>query len=704
MSRTQRRMRSLIKEEWKQQIKKWLQKQWVQLQNFWRKFRITKLVILIGLIGIFLTSSYLVFLAKTADVENLQAGLQQTTVVYDRYGEEAGELYAQKGTFVSLEEISPHIQDAVVSTEDKRFYTHKGMDPLGIARAALGMLVNRGEIVGGGSTITQQLAKNAYLTLDQTFVRKAKELFLSFEIESQYEKDDILEMYLNNSYFGSGVWGVEDASQKYFGKPAADVTLVEAAVLAAMLKAPSNYNPYDSYDASIERRDLVLQLMANNGFIDQETADAAMTEGIALYDNYYANDSYNYPWYFDAVIEEAVEVYGIKEEDILNKGYQIYTGLDQQYQQQMDAAYEDSYFYDAEDGTLMQSASVALDPETGDILAIIGGRGEHVFRGFNRATQMRVPPASTIKPLSIYTPALEAGYEIDSPVMDDDTLTYGSDHYGAANYDLVSEHGDIPMYHALIQSKNTTALWLLDKLGMEKAVSKLEQFGIPVSDEDMHMGAIALGAMDGVSPLQMASAYSAFANSGVRTEGRFITKIVDSSGAVVVDNTKPKTNRVMSEEVAKEMTSMMLGVYAPGGTGYGAHPYNGVSIAGKTGTSEADADNSINRTKWMIAYTPDIVVSTWIGFDETDETHNLNDIGMMFYDLFRLQTGNLLTVSPQTPFTVASAAEQESQADNQQTGWSDGVEEFVNGLNGIGERVEEGANRLFEWARDAFGN
>lgn len=694
-----------MKEEWKQTIKKWLGQLWMMIKNFWRKYRINKLIVLVTLIVTLITSSYLVFLAKTADVENLWTGLQQTTVVYDRYGEEAGELYSQKGTFVPLEEISPNIQGAIVSTEDKRFYTHKGMDPLGIARAAVGFVLNGGEIVGGGSTITQQLAKNAYLTLDQTMVRKAKELFLSFEIEKQYEKEEILEMYLNNSYFGNGVWGVEDASQKYFGKPASDVTLAEGAVLAAILKAPSNYNPIDDYEASLERRNLVLQLMADNGVIDQATADAATAEEIVLYDNYYANDSYNYPWYFDAVIEEAIEIYGIKEEDLLNKGYQIYTGLDQQYQQQMDAAYADSYFVDAEDGTLMQSASVALDPQTGDVLAIIGGRGEHVFRGFNRATQMRVPPASTIKPLSIYTTALESGYEIDSPVMDDDTLTYGEDNYGASNYNYVSEYGDIPMYQALVESKNTSALWLLDQLGMQKAVKKLEQFGIPVGEENMHMGAIALGAMDGVSPLQMASAYSAFANSGVRSEGRFITKIVDSSGAVVVDNTKPKTNRVMSEEVAEDMTSMMLGVYAPGGTGYGAHPYNGVAVAGKTGTSESDADNSINRTKWMIAYTPDIVVSTWIGFDETNEMYNLNDIGMMFYDLFRLETGNLLSVSPQTEFTVASAAEVSAQESEEGgTGWNERIDGFVNDLNDFGQRVEEGANRLFDWARDTFGN
>lgn len=283
----------MMKEEWKIKIKSWAKQQYIVLKNFWRRYRINKLVVLLGLITVFISSSYLVFLAKTADVENLKAGLAQTTLVYDRYGEEAGELYAQKGTFVTIDQISQNVQDAVISTEDKRFYTHNGFDPIGIGRAALGYVINRGNIVGGGSTLTQQLAKNAYLTLDQTLIRKAKELFLALEIEKQYEKDEILEMYLNNSYFGSGVWGVEDASQKYFGKPASDVTLAEGAVLAAVLKAPSYYNPIDNYEESIGRRDLILQLMADNGFVDQATADAEIAEGIYLYDNYVNNSSYN---------------------------------------------------------------------------------------------------------------------------------------------------------------------------------------------------------------------------------------------------------------------------------------------------------------------------------------------------------------------------------------------------------------------------
>lgn len=689
-----------MKEEWKIKLKNWGQRQSVVLKNFWRRYRINKLVILLGLVMVLISSSYLVFLAKTANVENLKAGLAQTTLVYDRYGEEAGELYAQKGTFVTIEEISTNIQDAVISTEDKRFYSHNGFDPIGIGRAAVGYVINRGNIVGGGSTLTQQLAKNAYLTLDQTLIRKAKELFLALEIEKQYEKNEILEMYLNNSYFGSGVWGVEDASWKYFGKPASDVTVAEGAVLAGILKAPSNYNPIDYYENSLTRRDLILQLMVDNGFTDQATADAAMAEGIYLADYYDNADAYNYPYYFDAVIEEAIEEYGIDEEDLLNKGYKIYTGLDQQYQQQMDYTYETAYFTDADDGTLMQSASVAINPQTGDVMAIVGGRGEHMFRGFNRATQMRVPPASTIKPLSVYLPALENGYKVDSLIMDDDTIGYGeNDDYFVANYNHYSEYQGIPMYQALVESKNTSAAYLLDEMGIEKGVKQLREFGLHIREEDeKELGDIALGALDGVSPLQMASAYGVFANGGVKAEPRFITKIVDATGAVIVDNTSPDTKRIMTQETADAMTSMMMGTYAPGGTGYGAGPYNGMLLAGKTGTSEGEGGD-YDRTKWMIGYTPDIAIATWIGFDETDAEHNLSNTGNMFYDLFSAQTGNLLSVSPQTEFAVAGIDE---QPQNEGSNWADSLDGIMDGLNKFSNRAVEESRKFYDWATGFF--
>lgn len=687
-------------------IKEILKAGWVRFngnrKNLWRKYRINKFIVLFLLIGTLISSTYLVFLAKTANVENLKAGLEQTTVIYDRYGNEAGELYSQKGTFVSIDQVSPNIQTAVVSTEDKRFYTHTGVDPIGIGRAAVGFVLNGGNIVGGGSTLTQQLAKNAYLTLDQTLTRKAKELFLAFEIENKYTKDEILEMYLNNAYFGSGVWGVEDASQKYFGKAASEVSLSEAAVLAGILKSPSYYNPIDNMEASTDRRNTVLQLLADNGFIDQATADAAIAEDIIVVDGYYADSGYNYPYYFDAVINEAINTYGLDEEDLLNRGYKIYTGLDQDYQNQMSNAYANAYLPAAEDGTLLQSASVALEPTTGDVLAVVGGTDYEGFRTYNRATQMTMAPGSTIKPLSVYTPALEAGYAVDAAVMDDDSLTYGDDDYAVWNYDQVSLYDTLPMYQALAESKNTAAVWLLDKLGIQKGISKLEDFGIPIGEADENLGAIALGGMStGVSPVQLASAYTTFVNEGVRTKARFITKIVDATGAVIVDNTKPKTNRVTTAAVAEEMTSMLMGVYAEGGTGASAQPTNGMLIAGKTGTTELDRETGYIKSQWMVGYTPDIVVATWLGYDETNETHNLNNAGKTMANLYSAEMGSLLSISPQTEFAVAAAE------DTYDTGimgsLKKGMEEWLNGMDSFGQTVGEGSKKLFDWANEAFG-
>ncbi|EAC5558641.1 penicillin-binding protein, partial [Listeria monocytogenes] len=314
------------------------------------------------------------------------------------------------------------------------------------------------------STITQQLAKNAYLSLDQTFSRKAKELFLAIEIEKKYSKDEILEMYLNSSYFGNGVWGIQDASLKYFGVNASELSVGEAATLVGMLKGPSIYNPIDNLENATNRRDTVLSLMVDNGKLDQSVADQESQVALAnlLYDGFGNSESgYKYPYYFDAVIDEA-ESYGLDADDVMNRGYKIYTALDQNYQAQMEAAYKNDALFpeNAADGTMVQSGSVALDPNTGGVQAVVGRRGEHVFRGFNFATQMKRSPGSTIKPISVFAPALEAGFEPDS-ILKDEPL----DFYDAQNFDGTYA-GEAVMYQALAQSLNLPAVWLLHEIGL----------------------------------------------------------------------------------------------------------------------------------------------------------------------------------------------------------------------------------------------
>ena len=282
-------------------------------KRIWKKYHINKILLLLTLVGVLVMSVYLFFLAKSVNVETLQSSLKQSTVIYDEKNEQAGSLYGQKGTYVESDQISPYLKDAVVSTEDRNFYKHHGFDIKGIARAVVGR-ITAGHITGGGSTLTQQLAKNAYLTLDQTLERKAKEIFMAIEIEKKYDKDQILTMYLNNAYFGNGVWGVQDAARKYFGVDANQVTIGEAATIVGMLKGPSIYNPIDNLENAVNRRDTVLSVMVENGKLtkEQEAQEKATDLGSQLNDTYSSADAgYRYPSYFDAVIDEAIERYGM---------------------------------------------------------------------------------------------------------------------------------------------------------------------------------------------------------------------------------------------------------------------------------------------------------------------------------------------------------------------------------------------------------
>ncbi|GCF93162.1 penicillin-binding protein 2A [Enterococcus florum] len=680
-------------------------------KRVWKKYHINKILLLLTLVAVLVMSIYLYILAKSVNVETLQASLKQSTEVYDQKNEKAGTLFGQKGTYVEGEQISPYLKDAVVSTEDRRFYEHHGFDIKGIARAALGRVV-RGRITGGGSTITQQLAKNAYLSLDQTLERKAKELFMAIEIEKKYSKDEILTMYLNNAYFGNGVWGVQDAAHKYFGADASQVTLGEAATIAGMLKGPSIYNPIDNLENATNRRNTVLSVMVDNGKIDQaqEQQEAQVDLGSLLNDTYSSGDAgYKYPFYFDAVIDEAVDRYGLDEKDLLNRGYKIYTSLNQVYQQQMEAVYTNNYNFpeNAADGEMPQSASVALNPKTGGVEALVGRRGEHVFRGFNFATQMQRSPGSTMKPLSVYAPALESGYKPDS-ILQDTPQSY----YEAKNYDGTYQ-GEVPMYQAVAQSLNLPAVWLLHEIGLNKGFNKAQDFGIPLEKSDKYYG-LALGGLEkGTSPMQMAAAYGAFANEGRVYQPHLITKIIDSTGAVIKDNSNPKYEQVISKEVADSMTSMLLGTFS-NGTAVPAAPY-GYTMAGKTGTTETNFDASKVNDQWIVGYTPNIVISTWLGFEETSESHYLSGTsGEEVGQVFKAEAEAILPNVQQSSFNVADAyatggqvvaADEFGQTDEQEQ-WQEELKKIGDkaseGLNGFGEKAKEGLQQFGEKAKEGL--
>ncbi|MBO0476994.1 PBP1A family penicillin-binding protein [Vagococcus sp. DIV0080] len=655
-------------------------------KRVWKKYHINKIIVLAIMTVVLVMSIYLFYLAKNTNVSSLKAGLEQVTTIYDKDGDEAGTTakYGAKGNFVKIEDISPYIKDAVISTEDRKFYDHKGYDIKGIARAAARKVVRRDNSGGGGSTITQQLAKNAFLTQEQTMTRKAKELFLAIEIEKEYTKDEILEMYLNKAYFGNGVWGVQDASLKYFGKNASDVTVDEAAVIAGMLKGPSIYNPIDHMDNAIARRDTVLSVMVDNGKLDKATADHLMTQPLEIHDAYQPeHDTYKYPYYFDAVINEAISKTGLSDDDIANGGYKIFTALDQQYQIGMDQTFaNDSLFPPAaSDGAIVEGASVALDPKTGGVRGIIGGRGEYTYRGWNRATDSMLSPGSTLKPLAVYTPALEAGYKPDD-VLKDEPLSY----YDVQNYSRTYS-GEATMTQALIQSLNAPAVWLLNEIGIDRGYKKVEQFGIKLDEKDRYYGLALGGLTKGTTPLNMASAYSVFANQGMKMDPHFITKIEDANGVIIYENEKPKSKRVTTPEVADQMTSMLQGVFSSG-TGMEAKPY-GYTIAGKTGTTENINADGMSKDQWIIGYTPDVVVSTWIGFDKSGPDHYLTgSSGSNLANIFRDETQRVLAASPNTPFTTEDITQTGVNETTKQKG------NFGESLNDIGEKVKEGANTV----------
>ena len=624
------------------------------IRKFWRRYHLTKIVIILGLSAGLLVGTYLFAIAKSTNVNDLQNALKTRTLIFDREEKEAGALSGQKGTYVELTDISKDLQNAVVATEDRSFYKNDGIN---YGRFFLAILTAGRS--GGGSTITQQLAKNAYLSQDQTVERKAKEFFLALELTKKYSKEQILTMYLNNAYFGNGVWGVEDASKKYFGVSAAELTLNQAATLAGMLKGPELYNPLNSIEDSTNRRDTVLQNMVAAGYIDknQETEAAGVDMTSQLQDKYEGKISdYRYPSYFDAVVNEAVSKYNLTEEEIVNNGYRIYTELDQNYQANMQVIYENaSLFPTAEDGTHAESGSVALEPKTGGVRGVVGrvaGDDKPGFRNFNYATQSKRSPGSTIKPLVVYTPAVEAGWSLNKQ-LDNHTMQYNS--YQVDNYAGIKTSREVPMYQALAESLNLPAVATVNALGIDKAFDAGERFGLNMEKVDRVLG-VALGGGVETNPLQMAQAYAAFANEGLMPEAHFITRIENASGQVIKSHANSQ-KRVLDKSVADKMTSMMLGTFT-NGTGISSSPADYV-MAGKTGTTEAVFNPEYTSDQWVIGYTPDVVISHWLGFPTTDENHYLaGSTSNGAAHVFRSMANTILPYTPGSTFTVENAYKQ----------------------------------------------
>ncbi|MFF2888373.1 transglycosylase domain-containing protein [Paenibacillus sp. NPDC057967] len=607
-------------------------------------------LMLLGVVLLLLGASSWVglrMLVSAQDVTRLDEPLPAPTVIYDDKGQEAIIISLNEIEPVAFEEIPKHMINAIVAVEDRRFYEHEGMDIWGIGRALM-QNVTAGQTVQGGSTITQQLAKNVFLSHERTLKRKWNEVLLAQKIEEQYNKDQIITMYLNQIYFGEGAWGVKRAAEVYFGKSVGSLTEAEAALLAGLVKAPSVLSPYKRPEKAIERRNVVLSLLKNQGYLNEQAYDQAIKEALTLRESRPNRaDSIQYPYYTDQVIREAISQYGLTENDVLHGGLRIYTTLDPGMQQAAENIFKnDSLFPASMTDQLIQAGAILIDPKTGGIKAAVGGRGDQPFRGFNRAVQLRRQPGSTIKPLASYTLALENGFRPDSRIVDE-PVRFGS--YEPRNVDN-RFHGKVTLYEALIQSYNIPAVKLLNELGIDQGIDALTRFGIPLEAEDRTLG-LALGGMrHGVSPQHMAEAYGAFANDGNRISSHAISRIESADGTVIAERKEDEGTRVVAPEVAQTMTAMLQGVVENGSGKTAA--IAGREVAGKTGTTEMPGVAGGARDNWFVGYTPQLVGAVWLGYDQPDSQHYLTTSSKAAALVFKELMSQALQDQPSIPFPV----------------------------------------------------
>lgn len=582
-----------------------------------KKVLLTILAALIGVLLLFCAAFYVFFDVpgwQKLDISRLSA-LAQTSSMYDMNGELMSELRGSENRIVvSLDEIPLHTRQAFIAAEDLRFYDHRGIDVYRIL-GALRSNLKSGSLAEGASTITQQLAKLTHLSAEKTIRRKLEEINLAFQIEKVYNKDEILAMYLNTVYFGRGAYGIQAAAQAYFGVDAEDLTLNQSASLAAIIKAPSIYAPHISPSNNRSRRQYILSVMAENGFISQEEKQAALDESIWVLAQ--EAEKQLYSWYIDEALRESAELLGLSADEVIQGGFKIYTAYDARLQTIADEVYADSSFFPAaaSDGTPIQSAMAVVDTNNGAVLAMIGGRDYTVRRGLNRATQMRRQPGSALKPLAVYGPALELGYTTASVLLDEKTSFGGYTPRNAGD----RYYGLVTMRTAIRNSLNTTAVRLLEEIGLDASIQYLNKMGIPTRNSDRNLS-LALGSMTyGVTPVELAAAYVPYANGGIYHQPYCVERIETVDGSNVYER-KDSGKQVLSAQNAFLMTSLLQSVVSSG-TGTRMLAAN-TPIAGKTGTVSMTGGN---RDIWMTAYTPEISVAVWMGYDQTDAKHKISN-------------------------------------------------------------------------------
>ncbi len=562
-----------------------------------------------------------------------------TSVVYDSNGEKISTLRSEKVSYyLTYEELPRWAVDVMLVTEDKKFYSHEGVDFAANVRALYYLVKNRGEITQGGSTITQQLARNIYLTNEVSYERKLVEVFLAWELEELYSKNEILEFYLNNIYFGNGYYGIQAAAYGYFGRSVKDLSLSETIFICAVPNNPSLYDPLVRMNKTLERRDRMLGQLLNDGKITKAEYDQAVAEEIVLGKNTVSRHNYveTYVYYCairalmeqdgftfrtsfsgeedKAAYEEHYEAaYAYWQQKLYTGGYRIYTSIDLDKQSLLQQAVNEGtagFTEVNEEGIYkLQASAVCIDNETGYVVAIVGGR-EQEYAGYtlNRAYQSFRQPGSSIKPLIIYTPWFEKGLTPDTMVLD---AKFEGGPKNSGSY-----LGEITVRTAVEQSKNTVAWKLFSELTPETGLSYLKTMKFRRIVDTDYVPAASLGGLTyGVSSLEMASAYAALENDGIFRSPTCILRITDIDGKEVVGDTIRKT-RVYEQNAARTMTDVLKGVMTVG-TARKKNLENAVA-AGKTGTADDRKDG------WFIGYTAYYTTSVWVGCDLPKEIEDLS--------------------------------------------------------------------------------
>lgn len=601
--------------------------------------KIVVTVLLVILTTTLLLACVFAFYVKTCLTEDIDVSLSdyqlsESSIIYcETSAGEYEELATLHGTenriWVDLEDIPDYLVKALVAIEDHRFYEHKGVDWYRTVGAMFTMLTG-GDDSFGGSTITQQLIKNLTGNKEVTVQRKLIEIFQTLEFEKKYDKDEIIEWYLNAVYFGEGCDGIYTAAQKYFGKEPSQLTLAESASIVGIVNLPTYYSPFYSEENNKERQETVLRRMYELGYISYDEYEEAKNEQLVFTrsDNEVA-DQEIYSYYVEAVIkdvtEDLMEQKGISQDTarqlLYNGGYRVYSCLDPYIQECVDNVYLDvENFpkpYRANDQQL-QSAMVIMDPYTGEVVAMAGGVGEKTGNlVLNRATDALRAPGSSFKPLAVYAPAIELGLITPSTLVNDaprEEVEMSQNQWYPNNSDF-KYRGIIDIATGVRLSLNTVAAQVLDKLGLDASTNFLKnKLGITsLVPDDYNYASLALGELtNGISVLEMAQAYCTFDNSGIFTEARTYSRVTDAAGNIVLDN-QPKTHVAMKSSTATNITSLLFSA-ANYGTG-SESIFSGQAIAGKTGTS------SYNWNRWFAGYTPYYVGVVWTGFDQPEQMY-----------------------------------------------------------------------------------